>query len=154
MLTCDQNTVNLQHRPSEENGMVTSSTQFQSRGLARYCDMSTVKTYRKGIVSKGELVFDQNLNPLQNKKTSKSISLQSWIANTLPKTLERANAQANQTLIDNASNQSTRFSNLGTSQFPTQPYAPSQHIYGYQVLKAAGNEGMCDPSIPTANRLS
>ena len=113
--------------------------------------MSTVKTYRKGLVSRGELVFDQNLNPLQCKKASKTISLKSWIANTLPKTLERANAQANQASIDNAANQLTMISHLGSSQFSTQPYAPSQYANGYQVTTAAGREGMCELSKPRAN---
>ncbi|KAL6715804.1 hypothetical protein ACLMJK_006765 [Lecanora helva] len=55
--------------------------------------MSTKKPFRKGTVSKGELVFDQNFNPLQSKKASKTISLQSWIANTKSKTLECGNYQ-------------------------------------------------------------
>ena len=106
--------------------------------------MSTAKAYRKGIVSKGELVFDRDLNPLQTKKSSKSISLSTWIANTLPKTLDRANAQAKHNLIDSVQNQSTRFPHIGSSQFSGQPYAPSWYANGYQVPELASNEGMCD----------
>ena len=95
-------------------------------------------------MSKGELVFDRDLNPLQTKKTSKSISLSTWIANTLPKTLERANAQANQNLFDSVQNQSTRFPHIGSSQFSGQPYAPSRYANGYQAPELASREGMCD----------
>ena len=106
--------------------------------------MSSAKAYRKGIVSKGELVFDRDLNPLQTKKSSKSISLSTWIANTLPKTRDRANAQAKQNLIDSVQNQSTRFPHIGSSQFSGQPYAPAWYPNGYQAPELASNEGMCD----------
>ena len=62
--------------------------------------MSTKKPFRKGTLSKGELVFDKNFNPLEGKKVSKTISLQSWIANTRPKVLEYTNGQGNRALID------------------------------------------------------
>ena len=42
--------------------------------------MSVRKPQKKGTVSKGELVFDQNLNPLQSKKPKK-ISLQAYLSN-------------------------------------------------------------------------
>ena len=106
--------------------------------------MSNAKAYRKGIVSKGELVFDRDLNPLQTKKSSKSISLSTWIANTLPKTLDRANAQAKHNLIDSVQNQSTQFPHIGSSQFSGQPYAQSWYANGYQAPELASNEGMCD----------
>jgi len=63
--------------------------------------MSTKKPFRKGTVSKGELVFDKNFNPLEEKKVSKTISLQSWIANTRPKMLEYTNGQGNRALVNN-----------------------------------------------------
>lgn len=94
-------------------------------------------------MSKGELVFDRDLNPLQTKKSSKSISLSTWIANTLPKNLDRANSQAKQNLIDSVQNQSTRFPYIGSSQFSGQPYAPSRYANGYQAPELASNEGMC-----------
>jgi len=62
--------------------------------------MSTKKPYRKGTVSKGELVFDQNFNPLQSKQVCKTISLQSWIANTRPKMLEHAKNQGIQAVTN------------------------------------------------------
>jgi hypothetical protein len=105
--------------------------------------MSTIKTYRKGVVLKGELVFDQKLNPLQSKKASKTISLKSWIANTVPKNPERNSAQANHALIDNGPNQSTRFSYLGSSQISPQQYSHFHYANGYQVPKASGREGKC-----------
>lgn len=116
--------------------------------------MSTAKTYRKGIVSKGELVFDRDLNPLQTKKSSKSISLSTWIKNTLPKTLDRANAQAKHDLIDSVQNHSTRFPHIGSSQFPGQPYAQSWYANGYQAPELASNEGMRDLSILEGNGYS
>jgi hypothetical protein len=63
--------------------------------------MSTKKPFRKGTVSKGELVFDKNFNPLEGKRVSKTISLQSWIANTRPKVLEYTNGQGNRVLNEN-----------------------------------------------------
>ena len=108
--------------------------------------MSTNKAYRKGIVSKGELVFDRDLNPLQTKKSSKSISLSTWIANTLPKNQERANVQSKQNLIDSVQNQSIRLPHIGTSQFSGQPHAPSRYVNGYQAPELASREGMCDLS--------
>jgi len=67
--------------------------------------MSSPKTCKKGIVSKGELVLDRNLNPIPNKKPSKSIDLKSYLAsksyltNKL-KSLERANGQGTQSLLN------------------------------------------------------
>ena len=113
--------------------------------------MSTAKAYRKGIVSKGELVFDRDLNPLETKK---SISLSTWIQNTLPKTLDRANTQAKNNLINSVQNQSTRFPHIGSSQFSGQPYAQSWYANGYQAPELASNEGMCDHLILGGNGYS
>lgn len=55
--------------------------------------MSAKKPFRKGTVSKGELVFDKNFNPVDGRKVAKTISLQSWIANTRPKLLEYSDGQ-------------------------------------------------------------
>ena len=53
------------------------------------------KAYKRVTVTKGELVLDQNLNPLPNGQSAKSISLSSYLANNLSKVGKRMDAAGN-----------------------------------------------------------
>ena len=117
--------------------------------------MSTKKPYRKGTVSKGELVFDQHFNPLQSKKNSKTISLQSWIANTRPKMLDCTTGQGKKLSLMFPVHSKQQI-NLGSSQVTyqsSQAYAASQYPYASQILNIPIGQIISNSSSPIANGL-
>ena len=94
-------------------------------------------------MSKGELVFDQNFNPLQSKKI-KTISLQSYLGNR-PKVSAYSSDQNNRPFGSTTISQSKQNHSLGNSHFLSlsrQLAIPSHHVHTSQVPRISEKESL------------
>ena len=109
--------------------------------------MSSGKTFKKGHVRDGELVFDQNFELLDKKKKISKISLAQYLANT-PKSLSRATGQGGSVSFGNSQILPYQYHQLGIGHHPDQSFAPSP---GYGIALVPDRESVRGPPISEPN---
>lgn len=112
--------------------------------------MSSGNPLKKGHVQDGELVFDKNLEPLDNKKKKISkISLAQYFANSAPKSLSRTSSQGGSVSFANPQILPYQYHRLGVGHQPNLSFTPSPG-YGFDLV--SDRESVRGPPISESNR--
>ena len=110
--------------------------------------MSSGKAFKKGHVRDGELVFDKNFEPLDNKKKISKISLKQYFENSAPRSLSRTTCQGDSVSFANPQSLPYQY-HIGLGHHSNQSFAPSPGC-GFDLLH--GRESVRGPPISEPNR--
>ena len=110
--------------------------------------MSSGKTFKKGHVRDGELVFDKNFELLDNKKKISKISLKQYFENSAPRSLSRTASQGDSVSFANPQSLPYQY-HIGVGHHSNQSFAPSPG-YGFDLLP--DRESVRGPPISVPNR--